>query len=89
MELYPFHDLLNSINAYIATRESHKTELQTRRVTVLRNLTHLHPDTAGGGSPSPDLVHPHHAPPDGGGPSNKRKLADMVTLLRLNGRGSV
>ena len=89
MELYPFHGLLNDINAYIAAHESRKTELQARRVDVLRNLAHLHPDLAGGGSPSPDLAHPHHGPPDEGSPSNKRKLVDMQTLLRLNATGSV
>lgn len=89
MQLYPCHDLLNNINANIETREARKTELQVRRVDVLRNLAHLHPDTIDRGSPSPDLTHPHHASYDAGGASNKRKLDDMSTLLSLNATGSV
>ncbi len=79
MALYPFHDALNEINASIATHESKKTELQTRRRDVLRNLAHLHAATAGRGSPSNPA--PQHADPDGAGPSNKRKLDQMATLL--------
>ena len=76
MELYPFHDLRNDVNAFIATLESKKTKLQARRVEANRNLAHLHPATVG-------RAH-HHAPPDGAGPSMKRKrdpLLEMATLL--------
>ena len=76
MELYPFHDLRNDVNVYIATHESKKTQLQARRVEANRNLAHLHPVTVG-------RAH-HHTPPDGAGPSMKRKrdpLLEMTTVL--------
>ena len=47
MELYPCQETWNWINAFVGSHEARKTELQARRVNVLRNLAHLHPVTAG------------------------------------------
>jgi hypothetical protein len=79
INFYPHHQCLDAINAALATFESHKTELTARRVDLLRSLAHLHAATAGKSSPSNPA--PHHAPPDGAGRSNKRKLDAMATLL--------
>ena len=81
MGLYPFHDTLNAVHAYIATRESRKTELRAFHLEVLWELAHLHPDTAGAGSPSPYLAPPLPDPPDGTWYSNKHKLTDTTSML--------
>jgi hypothetical protein len=78
-DLIPHHICLYVLNKALATFESKKTELQARRVDLLRNLAHLHAATAGRGSPSHPA--PQHADPDGAGTSNKRKLSEMSTLL--------
>jgi hypothetical protein len=80
IDFYPHHHYLEFINTTLATYESQKPKLQARRREVLRDLAHLHPDTIYRGSPSPILI-PDHSTPDGAGPSNKRKLHEMTTLL--------
>jgi len=80
LHLYPWYDYIISANNLISTHQSQKPKLQARRLEVLRDLAHLHPDTIHRGSPSPILI-PEHSTPDGAGPSNKRKLTEMATLL--------
>ena len=66
MELYPSQETWNYINKFVGSHEARKTELQARRVEVLRNLAHLHGATVGRG---------------GEAGLGKRKLAEMSALL--------
>jgi len=80
IDFYPHHNYLELINTTVVTYESQKQKLRARRREVLRDLTHLHPDTIHRRSPSPILT-PDHSTPDGAGSSTKRKLDEMTTLL--------
>jgi hypothetical protein len=80
LKLYPWYDYIISANDLISTHQSQKQKLQARRPDVLRNLTHLHPDTIHRGSPSPILT-PDHSTSDGADPLNKHKLDTIATLI--------
>jgi hypothetical protein len=66
MELYPCQEIRNWMTEFVGSHEARKTELQARRVDVLRSLAHLHGATVVRGG-------------DAG--LGKRKLEEMSALL--------